>query len=66
MIELTNVFNDVNLESQTCFNRISVISNRINIVGNELRIINQQTYERVVYNQNRQNNQNQPNNFRRI
>ncbi|WAN63393.1 SVM family protein, predicted signal peptide [Candidatus Phytoplasma rubi] len=59
MIELTNVFNDTNLESQTRFNRISLISNRINIVGNNLQMINQQIFARNQYNLQIQINQNQ-------
>nr|ABI20740.1 unknown [New York elm yellows phytoplasma] len=66
MIELTNVFNDTNLESQTRFNRISLISNRINIVGNNLSMINQQIFaQHHQYNLQRQINQNQTNNHRR-
>ncbi|PWV43901.1 MAG: hypothetical protein DF280_01090 ['Brassica napus' phytoplasma] len=36
MIELTNVFNDTNLESQTRFNRMVTISNRLDIISNHL------------------------------
>ncbi|PQP79513.1 effector protein [Candidatus Phytoplasma phoenicium] len=49
MLELTNVFSDTNLESQTRFHRIVVISNILNIVRNELEIINQKIIERNQY-----------------
>ncbi|GAK74072.1 MAG: putative secreted protein, SAP48-like [Candidatus Phytoplasma asteris] len=64
-IELTNVFHDTNLESQTRLNRMTAFSNRLDTTSNQLSMINQQIIECIRNNLRRQNNQNQPNNNRR-
>ncbi|MDO7983802.1 MAG: SVM family protein [Pigeon pea little leaf phytoplasma] len=61
--ELTNVFNNMNLNSSTRLNRMQEISRRMEITSNNLQMINQQITRRDIYYLLRSNNnQNQPNN----
>ncbi|MGE9276289.1 MAG: SVM family protein [Candidatus Phytoplasma pruni] len=54
--ELTNVFNDLTLNTQTRLNRMHQISSRIDIIHDNIQNINQQIILRNQYHMQRQNN----------
>ncbi|MEK0309334.1 SVM family protein, partial [Candidatus Phytoplasma citri] len=65
VIEMSNIFNDMSIDSSTRLNRMTITNDRINILFNELEMINQQINIRDMLNLQRNNNENRQNHTRR-